>query len=447
MESETVEYKREYTDDIRKTVVAFANTKGGEIHIGIEDDGKIVGLVNAHEDILKVTNLLRDTIKPDVTLMTKVEIQVVNDRQVIIIAVSEGLSKPYYLSSKGIRPEGVFIRRGSSTFSASESLILSMIKETAGDSFEDAVSMFQDLSFEGVEAYFNRKGIELGPTQKRSLGLISENGVMTQLGLLMSDQCVHTIKCAVFEGSQKTVFKDRKEITGSLLDQLEEVYSYIDRYNRTRSEYRGLERIDRKDYPNEAIREALLNALVHRDYGYRASTLISIFDDRIEFVSVGGLLRGFSLSDVLLGVSVLRNPKLANIFYRLHLIEAYGTGLMKIQNTYRDARVKPMIETSDHAFKVTLPNINARYEIDSDFSNLELREEYYDRSNFYEQKVIQMLRKNRSVTRKDIQEAIGISQASTINLIRVMLTKTILIKQGNGRNSKYQLNVNKSRIE
>ena len=447
MESETVEYKREYTDDIRKTVVAFANTKGGEIHIGIEDDGRIVGLVNAHEDILKVTNLLRDTIKPDVTLMTKVEIQVVNDRQVIIIAVSEGLSKPYYLSSKGIRPEGVFIRRGSSTFSAGESLILSMIKETAGDSFEDAVSMLQDLSFEGVEAYFNRKGIELGPTQKRSLGLISENGVMTQLGLLMSDQCVHTIKCAVFEGSQKTVFKDRKEITGSLLDQLEEVYSYIDRYNRTRSEYRGLERIDRKDYPNEAIREALLNALVHRDYGYRASTLISIFDDRIEFVSVGGLLRGFSLSDVLLGVSVLRNPKLANIFYRLHLIEAYGTGLMKVQNTYRDARVKPKIETSDHAFRVILPNINVRYEIDSDFSNLELREEYYDRSNFYEQKVIQMLRKNRSVTRKDIQETIGISQASTINLIRIMLTKAILIKQGNGRNSKYQLNVNKSRIE
>ena len=447
MESETVEYKREYTDDIRKTVVAFAITSGGESHIGVEDDGKIVGLVNAHEDILKVTNLLRDTIKPDVTLMTKVEIQVVNDRQVIIIAVSEGLSKPYYLSSKGIRPEGVFIRRGSSTFSAGESLILSMIKETAGDSFEDAVSMFQDLSFEGVEAYFNRKGIELGPTQKRSLGLISENGVMTQLGLLMSDQCVHTIKCAVFEGSQKTVFKDRKEITGSLLDQLEEVYSYIDRYNRTRSEYRGLERIDRKDYPNEAIREALLNALVHRDYGYRASTLISIFDDRIEFVSVGGLLRGFSLSDVLLGVSVLRNPKLANIFYRLHLIEAYGTGLMKIQNTYRDARVKPKIETSDHAFRVILPNINVRYEIDSDFSNLELREEYYDRSNFYEQKVIQMLRKNRSVTRKDIQETIGISQASTINLIRIMLTKAILIKQGNGRNSKYQLNVNKSRIE
>jgi len=200
-----------------------------------------------------------------------------------------------------------------------------------------------------------------------------------------------------------------------------------------------LERIDLRDYPTEAIREALLNALIHRDYGYRASTLISIFDDRIEFISVGGLLRGFSLSDVLLGVSVLRNPKLANIFYRLHLIEAYGTGLMKIRNTYQDARVQPMIETSDHAFKVTLPNINLRYEIDSDLSKLEIREYNDDRSNFYEHKVIQMFKMSSSLTRREIQETLGISQASTINLIRNMLSKAILIKQGDGRNSKYKL--------
>lgn len=439
MESERLEFKQEFTDEIRKTVVAFANTSGGQIHIGVEDDGKVVGLRDANEDILKVTNLLRDTIKPDVSFLTKVEINDIDDKSIIIITVSEGLSKPYYLSAKGIRPEGVYIRKGSSTFTASESMILSMIKESSGDNFEETISMIQDLNFNGMEAYFKRKGIEIGHTQKRTLGLVSENDMRTQLGLLMSDQCVHTIKCAVFEGSQKTVFKDRKEISGSLLDQLEQAFNYIDRFNRTRSEYKGLERIDLRDYPTEAIREALLNALVHRDYGYRASTLISIFDDRIEFISVGGLLRGFSLSDVLLGVSVLRNPKLANIFYRLHLIEAYGTGLMKIRNTYQDARVKPVIETSDHAFKVTLPNINLRYEIDSDLSKLELREDNYDRSNLYEHKVIQMFKMSSTLTRKEIQATLGISQASTINLIRNMLTKAILIKQGDGRNSKYKL--------
>lgn len=439
MESEIIEFKREYTDEIKRTVVAFANTLGGQIHMGVGDDGKIIGLKDSHEDLLKVTNLLRDTIKPDVSLLTRVEIKEVEKKSIIIISVLEGLSKPYYLSSKGLRPEGVYIRKGSSTFSASESLIYSMIKETAGDNFEQAASMFQALSFDGVEAYFKRKGLELGAVQKRSLGLVSENGGLTQLGLILSDQCVHTIKCAVFEGSQKTIFKDRLEIQGSLLDQLETTFSYIDRYNRTRSEYRGLERIDRKDYPTEAIREALLNALVHRDYGYSASTLISIFDDRIEFVSVGGLLRGISLSDVLLGVSVLRNPKLANIFYRLHLIEAYGTGLMKIQNAYLGAQIKPTIETSDHAFKVTLPNINQRYEVDQDLSSLELREELYLKSSFHEYKTLQLFKQRNDLTRKDIQDALGLSQASTINLIRTMLAKAILIKLGNGKNSRYQL--------
>lgn len=114
------------------------------------------------------------------------------------------------------------------------------------------------------------------------------------------------------------------------------MYEYISRYNRIRAEFSGLHRIDKKDYPEEALREALLNSLVHRDYSYSGSILISIFDDRIEFVSIGGLVRGISLEDIMLGVSVTRNEKLANIFYRLMLIEAYGTGVPKIIRSYDD---------------------------------------------------------------------------------------------------------------
>ena len=148
---------------------------------------------------------------------------------------------------------------------------------------------------------------------------------------MLSDQCVHIIKLAVFEGSWKSVFRDRAELSGSLLKQLEDAYAYIDRYNRIRAEFEGLDRIDRRDYPADALREALLNAIVHRDYSVSVSTLISIFDDRIEFVTIGGLIRGISYDDIMLGVSALRNRHLANVFYRLKLIEAYGTGLLKIR--------------------------------------------------------------------------------------------------------------------
>lgn len=128
----------------------------------------------------------------------------------------------------------------------------------------------------------------------------------------------------------KTVFKERREFSGSLLHQLEDAYEFIDRFNITRAEFKDLDRIDMRDYPSEAIRETLLNAIVHRDYSFSGSTLISIFDDRIEFVTIGGLVKGISLNDILLGVSILRNEHLANIFYRLKLIEAYGTGMPNI---------------------------------------------------------------------------------------------------------------------
>ena len=136
--------------------------------------------------------------------------------------------------------------------------------------------------------------------------------------MLLSDQCVHTIKPAVFDGSKKTVFRDRRELTGSLLKQSEDAFSYIDQYNRTRAEFNGLERTDRRDYPTEALRETLLNAVVHRDYATSSPTLISIFDDRIEFVSLGGLVRGITFNDIMPGVSVLRNQHLDKLLLSAH---------------------------------------------------------------------------------------------------------------------------------
>ena len=211
-----------------------------------------------------------------------------------------------------------------------------MIKETSGDSYEAARSLNQQLTFDKATAFFKKRNVEFGKAQMRTLHLIGEDDTYTNLAFLLSDQCTHTLKMAVFEGNKKSVFKDRREVSGSLFEQLEEAFDYIDRYNRTRAEFSGLDRVDMRDYPPEAVREALLNAIVHRDYAFSGSTLISIFEDRVEFVTIGGLVKGITLDDVKLGVSVLRNQHLANIFYRLRLIEAYGTGILKINESYGD---------------------------------------------------------------------------------------------------------------
>lgn len=434
MESKTVEYKREYTDDINYAVVAFANTDGGKIYIGVDDDGNACGVTEPDTVMLRVTNMIRDVIRPDVTMFTDCGLSEVDGHPVIIITVLRGTARPYYLAGKGVRPEGVYVRQGSSSVPASETAILNMIKETSGDCYEASRSLKQELTFEKTAKYFAKKGIDFGKAQMRTLKLIGSDNMYTNLGMLLSDQCVHTLKIAIFQGSQKTVFLDRRELTGSLLEQLEEAYSYIDLSNRTKAEFAGLERIDRRNYPAEAIREALLNAIVHRDYSIRASTLISIFDDRIEIVSIGGLVRGISYDDIMLGVSVLRNEHLANVFYRLKLIEAYGTGILKIRESYSDSGKKPKIEVSDNAFKITLPNLNFISENEEKNETLTKSVPQKD----LQDTIIALFDSHEVITRKDIEAALKVSQATAVLIIREMTASGKLIKESGGKYSRYR---------
>ncbi len=156
------------------------------------------------------------------------------------------------------------------------------------------------------------------------------------LALLLSDQNPFTIKCAIFDGKTKTIFKDRKELSGSYLKIVEDAFYYMNLSNHIKSSFNGLERIDKKDYPDYSIREALLNAVIHRDYYFKGSILLSIFDNRIEINSTGGLISTLSLEDVYRGVSESRNPNFAEVFHRLDYVENYGTGIGRIIDEYND---------------------------------------------------------------------------------------------------------------
>lgn len=432
LEGTTIEFKREYMDDIKYAVIAFANTEGGKLYIGINDNGTVCGVSDVDQNMLKLTNMIRDAVRPDLTMFTDCTVEQMDDKKVIVLTVQRGTARPYYLHSKGVRPEGVYVRQGASSVPASETAILNMIKETSGDCYEDARSLNQQLTFEKATSYFTKKGVDFGEAQKRTLNLISKDGTYSNLGMLLSDQCASTIKIAVFEGGKKSVFRDRRELTGSLLQQMENAYSYIDQFNHTRAEFEGLDRVDKRDYPADALREALLNAIVHRDYAVSGATLISIFDNRIEFVNIGGLVRGISYDDIMLGVSALRNQHLANVFYRLKLIEAYGTGIMKINECYIDQAVKPVIEVSNNAFKITLPNLNDPEQIKENADSFIQVED--DRMKA----VLALLEQKESIMRKEVDAALGISQSTASLLLRRMVEDGLLKKIGSGHNLRYK---------
>jgi ATP-dependent DNA helicase RecG len=319
-----------------------------------------------------------------------------------------------------MKPSGVFVRHGLSSVPASEEMIRQMIQECDGVAFDKMRCINQELSFVYAENYFKMAGVAFGDNNKRTLKLIDSDGYYTNTALLLSDQCEHSIKCAVYEGTGKTKFKTRKEFSGSILKQLEDAYDFISINNNLNSTIDGLRRTDHPDYPPYAVREALMNAIVHRDYDYSGSTLINIYDDRIEIISLGGLVKGITLKDVMGGISQSRNSILAAVFYRLELIESYGTGIQRIIESYVNAPIKPTFTPNPASFVVTLPQLTS---------------EYTGMDN--EDCVLSMINESGYITRKEIECKLGISKAAALDIINRLLEQSKIAKTGSGPNTKY----------
>ncbi len=184
-----------------------------------------------------------------------------------------------------------------------------------------------------------------------------------------------------------------------MLKQIDDAYRFLDLCNETRATFDGLLRKDHRSYPETAIRESLLNAVVHRDYAFSAPTLISVYYDHCEIVSVGGLVSGISIDDVMMGLSVCRNHKLAEVFYRLKLIEAYGTGMQKIYSAYSEHGTAPHIDVTSGAFKIVLPNLNTQVKPEKT-------------TELDEKAVLDLLDTEIFITRAILEEKLGIKPAT-----------------------------------
>ena len=426
IETENIEFKSQFTEDIYKEVIAFANTDGGIVYVGIDNNGNAVGLTDVDQEYTRITNGIRDAIMPDVTMFVRFTIQ---ENKVVRITVSEGSNKPYYLKGKGLKPSGVYVRQGTSSVPASPEQIRQMIKESDGDTFEEMRSMEQELTFEAAQRAFNLYGVEWGAEKYRSLGITQKkDGIYTNLALLLSDQCAHTTKIAVFSDDACTVFRDSKEFTGSIFKQFEDAVNYLALCNKTSSVIKGVIRTDKQDYPEEAIREALLNAIVHRDYSFSGSIIINVTDNKMEFISLGGLLPGLSPDDIRSGISQPRNKNLAEVFHRLRLIESYGTGIRRIFNLYADCPEQPQIEVTPNTFKIVLPNMNAA---------AAAAPKQASPVTAQMQKVLDYISEHGQITDEEVQSLLGIKKTRAFELMKQMRNMELINVVGRAAGKKY----------
>lgn len=347
-ETRRLEFKETLTNTFLKTVSAFSNYDGGTIFFGVDDDGNVKGLSDVKQACLDIENKINDSISPQPDYMLEIQ----NNNQTIKLTVKSGLHKPYLYKSKAYK------RNDTATIEVDALEFSRLILERKNIKFEELPCKNQNLSFEVLHRKL-KESIQIEAFNQDTLKTLNLydniNGFNNAAGLLADKNNFPGIDIIKF-GENISVIQKRATFENiSVLDIYEKTLVLFRDYY----QYEVIQGSDRKKFekiPEEAFREAIANALIHRVWDVDSHIRVSLFDDRVEVVSPGGLPSGITSEEYLSGkLSVLRNRNLANVFYRLGFVEIFGTGITRIKQLYADCMIKPDFDVSENAIKIILP--------------------------------------------------------------------------------------------
>lgn len=336
-EDEKTELKRILNDAFEKEVDAFLNTLGGQILIGIEDNGTVCGVENADQVALSIADRIRNNILPSAMGLFTVEIRQEEMRSYLVVTVAGGLERPYYLKKYGMTPNGCYTRIGTQASPMTQNMIDGFFSRRILNTLHNVVSPNQELTFTQLKIYYQEKGYDAaGSYFLKNLDLFTEEGKYNYAAYLMADHNGTSIKVARFRGTEKLDIVERNEFGRCCL--IKSALNVLERLNVANT---TVVRVGGKAQRKEirlidpaALREAVLNAIIHNDYINGAYPVFEIYDDRIEIISSGGLPVGLSEKEFFAGRSLPRNKELMRIFSDMDLCEQLGSGMKKILRIY-----------------------------------------------------------------------------------------------------------------
>lgn len=337
VESNRLEYKREIDtgDKLEKAVVAFLNYNGGgEILVGVADDGGVVGVTDADGDQRKIADRLGNNIRPKILGLFDVVAEKIDGKNIIRIVVSSGMQKPYYIRKKGMTEEGCFVRVGASAQPMTEAMIERLLQRRQANSLSTTAASRQKLTFEQLHIYYNEHGLKLNDQFEDNLDLRNGDGVYNLLAYLLADSNGASIKVAKYAGTDKIDLVENEEYGYRCL--ITAIYRVLDKFaveNKTYAKITERNRLERKLINPVALREAFINAVVHNDYSL-GWPVVEFFSDRVTITSTGGLVEGLSQEDFFSGRSMLRNRELMRVFKDVELVEGLGSGMQRILEAY-----------------------------------------------------------------------------------------------------------------
>lgn len=413
-ESRVMEFKEDITNTFLKTVSAYSNYCGGKIKFGISNNGEIIGVRDPEKTGLNIENKINDSIspKPDFNLE-------IDENDVITLTVIEGSHKPYFYKSRAYK------RNETSTIEVDTLELTRLILEGKGKLFEEIQSEKQNLTFKELENNFVKHlGIEkITRDILVTLELYSEKDIYNNAAQILADENNFPgVDIARF-GDSINIILDREILKGTSILRLYDESMALYRKYYQYEEIKGALRKTIEKIPEEAFREAIANGLIHRTWDINSHIQVGMYEDRIEVVSPGGLPNGISKEEYLNGqISILRNPIIGNIFFRLHRIERFGTGIKRIKAAYLKSESKPQFEIYDNSIKVTLPIFTEKLDLNPD-----------------ERLVYQSFSKNRILSSSEIVRITGFGKTKVVKLLNSLNNQGYIEIVGSGRGTKYKI--------